>query len=163
MLERDGETFRYIERKKTDEAETPHQREALITSHTLSSYPDSLQKKVTLLKHFHNYLVEQQKKIEGNDFMEAGNEADSVFIKKWVRTKHAILFRLSNQTIQIVFYDQSEILLTPDERYITYVDKQHNRQTWNFDDNLVGSNPEFAKRLRYTREIMQQLLTGQRR
>ena len=162
VLERDGETFQYIERRKTGETESPRNREALITTHSLSSFPDNLQKKVTLLKHFHNYLVEQQKKVEGDDFMES-NDAEFVFIKKWVRTKHAILFRLSNQTIQIVFYDQSEILLTPDERYITYVDKQRNRQTWNFDDNLVGNNPEFAKRLRYTREIMQQLLTGQRR
>lgn len=163
-MERDGEIFQYIERKKSEEPESPRNREAVVTTHSLSSYPDSLQKKVTLLKHFRNYLVEQQKKSEGDASLEpAGPDENFVFIKKWVRTKHAILFRLSNQTIQIVFYDQSEILLTPDERYITYVDKQCNRRTWNFDDTLVGNNPEFAKRLRYTREIMSQLLTGNRK
>jgi polo-like kinase 1 len=125
-----------------------------------------LQKKVTLLKHFHNYLVEQQKKVEGDGFLgtgsDDGSDCDFVFIKKWVRTKHAILFRLSNQTVQIVFYDQTEILLTPDERYITYVDKMRNRQTFHFNDELIGSNADFAKRLKYTKEIMHQLITGQK-
>ena len=132
--------------------------------HSLNNYPESLQKKVTLLKHFYNYLVEQQKKVEGDGFLTSfGNNCEFVFIKKWVRTKHAILFRLSNQTVQIVFYDQTEILLTPDDRYITYVDKMRNRQTFHFNDELVGNNPDFAKRLKYTKEIMHQLMTGQRR
>lgn len=168
VLEPRGETFQYIERRKLDgDSDSPRCKEALVSTHTLSNAPENLQKKVTLLKHFHNYLVEQQKKIEGDGFFhpEANDGASSgfVFIKKWVRTKHAILFRLSNQTVQIVFYDQTEILLTPDERYITYVDKVRNRQTFHFNDELVGSNPDFAKRLKYTKEIMHQLITGQRR
>jgi len=165
VLEADGETFQYIERRKAEESEIRSQ-EPLIETYSLSSYPDSLQKKVTLLKHFQNYLVEQQKKLEGDGFSSSdiqGNQNEFVFIKKWVRTKHAILFRLSNQTVQIVFYDQTEILLTPDERFISYVDKNRNRQTFHFNDELVGNNPDFAKRLKYTKEIMHQLITGQRR
>ena len=27
--------------------------------------------------------------------------ADMVYVKKWLRTNHAILFRLSNQTVQV--------------------------------------------------------------
>ena len=34
------------------------------------------------------------------------------FLKKWVRTKHAILFRLSNRTVQVLFMDR---------RYVQYV------------------------------------------
>lgn len=84
------------------------------------------------MKHFHNYLVEQ--KSDGDCFVDSEGNGGSnfVYIKKWVRTKHAILFRLSNQTVQIVFYDQTEILLTPDSRYITYVDKSRNRNTFHF-------------------------------
>lgn len=162
VLEANGETFQYIERRKSEEGESPRQKEAQAVTYALSSYPEHLQKKVTLLKHFNNYLVEQQKKNEGDGFVDPEG-SNFVFIKKWVRTKHAILFRLSNQTVQIVFYDQTEILLTPDQRYITYVDKSRTRQTFDFNDELVGNNPDFAKRLKYTKEIMHQLLTGQRR
>ena len=33
-------------------------------------------------------------------------------VKNWLRTKHAVLFRLSNRTIQVCFQDGSEVLLS---------------------------------------------------
>jgi POLO box duplicated region len=32
------------------------------------------------------------------------------FLKKWVRTRHAILFRLSNRTVQVLFFDRRLVL-----------------------------------------------------
>jgi polo-like kinase 1 len=168
VLEAEGDSFQYIERKKSA-GDSPRRGEPSITLHTLSNYPESLQKKVTLLKHFRNYLIEQQQKSEdsgwyfhsGRDFV--GGSRHMVYLKKWVRTKHAIFFRLSDQTVQIVFYDHTEVLLTPDERYITYVDKNKSRKTYFLTDDVVGCNPEIAKRLKYTKEILQQLLVGAKR
>jgi hypothetical protein len=168
-LESDGETFQYIERLVPSEQESsPQKVESTVETFTLSCYPESLKKKVTLLKHFRNYLLEQQKKADEDDSVvpssvNAVAHDALVYVKKWVRTKHAILFRLSDQTIQIVFYDQTEILLTPDDRFITYVDKNRNRLTYTFTDELIGNHAELAKRLKYTKEILQQLLPGQRR
>jgi hypothetical protein len=168
-LESDGETFQYIERLAPSEHDTsPQKVESTVETFTLACYPESLKKKVTLLKHFRNYLLEQQKKADEDDSVvpssvNAVAHDSLVYVKKWVRTKHAILFRLSDQTIQIVFYDQTEILLTPDDRFITYVDKNRNRLTYTFTDELIGNHAELAKRLKYTKEILQQLLPGQRR
>ncbi|KAL3913990.1 MAG: hypothetical protein SGILL_006274 [Bacillariaceae sp.] len=159
-----GDGFQYIERKKAG-AESPRGREVLVSAHTLSRYPDSLNKKVTLLKHFRNYLLEQQQKSDDDELssrsVKGGHEM--IYLKKWVRTKHAIFFRLSDQTVQIVFYDHTEILLTPDERHITYVDKSKNRFTYYLTDELVGCKEDIAKRLRYTKEILQQLVSGTKR
>jgi polo-like kinase 1 len=83
-----------------------------------------------------------------------------IYVKKWVRTKHAILFRLSNQTVQIVSMTRPEVLLTPDMRFVTYVDKKRKRLTYYLNDELVGTNPEMAKRLKYSKEILSQLLHG---
>lgn len=167
MLEPDGESFQYIERKKS-ESDSVRRGDPVTVAHTLSQYPDELQKKVTLLKHFRNYLIEQQKKADEEEYFASfsGQKSRSgqplVYLKKWVRTKHAIFFRLSDHTVQIVFYDHTEVLLTPDERHITYVDKQRNRNTYYLTDELVGHNTEIAKRLKYTKEILQQLVTGQK-
>lgn len=168
MLEAEGDSFQYIERKKCLTDSTRH-GEPVVSGHTLSAYPDQLQKKVTLLKHFRNYLIEQQKKADQEEMcgMPASNQKISpgypmVYLKKWVRTKHAIFFRLSDHTVQIVFYDHTEILLTPDERHITYVDKDRTRKTYYLTDELVGYNAEIAKRLKYTKEILNQLVTGQK-
>ncbi len=35
-----------------------------------------------------------------------------VYVKKWMRTKHAIMFRLSNKIVQVNFQDHTEILLS---------------------------------------------------
>lgn len=168
VLEGEGDRFEYIERRKVETKEGGRRNEPTCEKHTLHAYPESLDKKVTLLKHFRNYLIEQQQKADDDSvsILESFNAKvpDSlVYLKKWVRTKHAILFRLSTQTVQIVFYDQTEILLTPDERFVTYVDKQRHRSTFYLNDELVGTNLELAKRIKYSKEILQQLLVGQQR
>lgn len=171
VLESGGDRFQYVERKKvqadSNDGGSVRRSEPLCETHSLASYPESLQKKVTLLKHFRNYLIEQQNRAKDNADDSISNSAVTgdtfVYLKKWVRTKHAMLYRLSNQTIQIIFSDQTEVLLTPDERYITYVDKKHVRSTFHFNSELIGSNAELAKRLKYAKEILKQLATGQRR
>jgi polo-like kinase 1 len=168
VLEANGDKFQYIERKKSD-GESPRRSDPVIVCLTLSQYPDSLNKKVTLLKHFRNYLLEQQQQSDERDELFTSSRGDSlpgyemIYLKKWVRTKHAIFFRMSDQTVQIVFYDHTEILLTPDERYITYVDKSKLRSTYYLTDELVGCKEDIAKRLRYTKEILQQLVSGAKR
>eukprot|EP00934_Nitzschia_sp_Nitz4_P002464 Nitzschia sp. Nitz4//scaffold11_size288233//172946//175554//NITZ4_000786-RA/size288233-snap-gene-0.27-mRNA-1//1//CDS//3329534110//2454//frame0 len=165
VLEATGDTFHYIERKRPS-SDVARRGEPVIVEHSLTSFPDDLQKKVTLLKHFRNYLIEQENEdSEGTLANTMGGRRPGhpmVYLKKWVRTKHAIFFRLSDQTVQIVFYDHTEVLLTPDERHFTYVDKQRNRSTYFLTDELVGCNQEIAKRLKYTKEILQQLVSGQK-
>lgn len=47
-----------------------------------------------------------------------------IYVKKWMKTKHAILFRLSNRVIQVRFLDKTEILLDSKKNVVTYVNKQ---------------------------------------
>lgn len=164
-LEREGEKFHYIERKRSEDGDVVRS-DFVVSNYTLSEYPESLNKKVTLLKHFRNYLLDQQQKAKEELSFEAifaeGSPSQFIYIKKWIRTKHAILFRLSDQTVQIVFYDQTEILLTPDDQAITYVDKNHSRKTYFLTDELVGTFLELEKRIKYSRDILQQLLSATR-
>jgi polo-like kinase 1 len=53
----------------------------------------------------------------------------SVYVKKWMRTKHAIMFRLSNKIVQVNFQDHTEILLNSENRFVTYVNKKGERST----------------------------------
>ncbi len=39
-----------------------------------------------------------------------------------MKTKHAVLFRLSNKLVQVAFTDKTEILLSSENKMITYVD-----------------------------------------
>lgn len=164
-LDTDGDSFQYIERRRTEHSEL-RRLDVLVGAHTLSGHPESLNKKVTLLKHFRNYLLEQQKK-EGDDSNSRRtsperDDASLVYVKKWLRTKHAILFWLSSNVLQVVFFDQTEVILTEDESSIVYVDKLHRRRSYGFTDQVIGSFPELEKRVKYSRDILKQLMTGQR-
>lgn len=131
----------------------------------LSNYPDELQKKVILLKHFKSYLEEQERK-DGKkpSSTSDGDNADSghviTYVKKWVRTRHAIFFRLNNKTVQVAFFDSTEIVLSSEAKLVTYVDKLHNRETFNLSTILKAHRNDVAKRLKYTKDILHQLITG---
>lgn len=167
VLMSDNETFIYVERKKSSDGNGT-KIEQIPQYHKLSDHPESLQKKVTLLKHFRNYLIEQHKRDDSKDeiqcnenVVEEEDALSTVFLKKWVRTKHAILFRLSDQTVQVVFYDHTEILLSSEARIVTYVNKKHERETFELDDVMLASeHADIKKRLKYAEVILQQLVTG---
>ena len=91
-----------MERRSSD-------RQDIGKEYTLTDYPKELQKKVTLLQHFRSYLeggdktkpLEQPNQEE--DFPKKKKIADVVYVKKWMRTRHAIMFRLSNKIVQVNF------------------------------------------------------------
>lgn len=177
VLAPDGDIFQYIERRKASSSQKQPDQEVEPTVHiySLTSYPDHLQKKVTLLQHFRNYLKEQQQKEGGSENtllkparvvskMEVENSTNSVspyvYLKKWVRTRHAILFRLSNSTVQVVFYDHTEVLLSSEARLVTYVDKTGERTTYPIHEITKNPNGEVGKRLKYAKDILHQLISG---
>jgi hypothetical protein len=156
VLSADGTVFQYTERRRRSDCSNLSEHTS--QKHLITCYPPELQKKVTLLKHFRNYLLDQEKNSaprteggeanaglikegvvsdgacpglkfgqsstryssaeENNNWKVSGGPPDSPmatdedddmdmpFLKKWVRTKHAILFRISNRTVQVVFYDR---------------------------------------------------------
>lgn len=104
-----GDNFVYVERRKPNSERITEP----ISAYTLANYPeDALKKKVTLLQHFRSYLSEQQKQAEEKgeaepltsnfeERQDTNSEVAMVYMKKWIRTKHAMLFRLSNGTVQV--------------------------------------------------------------
>ena len=151
VLEPSGHVFHYIERKGAD-------RQDFATPHTLQEYPKELQKKVTLLQHFRSYLEVEQRsetKIEGDEELP---KETPVYVKKWMRTRHAIMFRLSNKIVQVNFQDSTEIILSSESRIVTYVNKRGERNSYPLSSALESSNSEMTKRLKYTKDILTTML-----
>ena len=83
-----------------------------------------------------------------------------VYVKKWMRTRHAIMFRLSNKIVQVNFQDHTEIILCSESRMVTYVNKKGERQTFTLQNALESSNLEMTKRLKYTKDILTHMLNA---
>jgi len=140
-----------------------------LATYTLSDYPeDTLKKKVTLLQHFRNYLSEQQKRAEDtgetqpitSDSTKSQAPEDMVYMKKWIKTKHAMLFRLSNDTVQVQFNDETQVLISSEGNLITFVDKEKNRSLHSISDIANNQQTDVSKRLKYAKEILSQLISG---
>jgi polo-like kinase 1 len=166
--------FNYIERRQTDKQE-------IISQYTITDYPKDLQKKVTLMQHFKNYLEGENTSTSGagmsnintngemktvtkteddnkstDDFKKVTNY---IYVKKWMKTKHAIMFRLSNKIVQVCFQDHTEIILSSESKIVTYVNKKAERLTYPLSTAMESNNNEMTKRLKYTKDILTHMLT----
>jgi len=170
MLSAEGDYFDYITRRTQEKPEVR-------TKHTYEDYPEELKKKVTLLRHFRNYMMtDVLEKKDGASVGESslpapknaqkGSAATSEvceagqapYVKKWTRNKHAIMFQLSNKIVQVVFFDKTEAVLSSKAQMVTYVDKQSKVVSYPLSNVLDVPSPELAKRLRYTKDILVNLL-----
>lgn len=152
VLNANGNMFHYFERRGTD-------RQERVFVHFLTDYPKELQKKVTLLQHFRSYLETDSRQITAVEDQQASPDAP-VYIKKWMRTRHAILFRLTNKIVQVNFQDHTEIILSSETKTVTYVNKVGERSTYPLQTALESTNAEMSKRLKYTKDILSQMVSG---
>lgn len=71
-----------------------------------TSAPEPLRKKVTLLKYFQDFLDKHNGEVmEGVDRI----VSPSIHVQQWLKTKNAIVFRLSNKDVQVT--DHSFVMI----------------------------------------------------
>ena len=99
------------------------------------------------------------------DTPESGENAHLVYIKKWKRAKKAILLRNTNKVIQVMFQDQSELILCSGSGIVTFVNSKQEVKTMPLsaqnDVNLEVSDKSLYKRLQYAKEILVQMMSVQ--
>ena len=150
-----GMNFMYIEKKNNGKVD-------IISQHSFNEeFNKDLQKKVTLIQHFKSYLLNEDKsnpikKSESNNIQ----KDNLVYVKKWIRTKHAILFRLSNKIVQICFLDSTEIILKGESKLVTYINKKNEKLNYPLSTAMESDNKEMTKRLKYTKDILTHMLNS---
>ncbi|KAL9651774.1 hypothetical protein ABK040_014421 [Willaertia magna] len=128
---------------------------------TLTSFPEELKKKVTLIKYFRNcldQLIAKNKKRYTYIDLPLTNQP-MTYIKKYNIDKKASSFRLSNLTVQVQFHDSSEILMR-NNKTVTYTNANSDTLTFPFDENDLNISFDLQKRLDYTKEVLQLLLVN---
>eukprot|EP01060_Flectonema_neradi_P011460 TRINITY_DN18534_c0_g1_i1.p1 TRINITY_DN18534_c0_g1~~TRINITY_DN18534_c0_g1_i1.p1 ORF type:complete len:677 (+),score=127.73 TRINITY_DN18534_c0_g1_i1:43-2073(+) len=151
-----------------------------VVEYSLDDFPETLNKKVTLIKYFDNYIAKavrqggvtkegQQAVISCNNFTAGNsptsetssnksNSSNDVYLRKWIRTDDALFFRLSNRLVQVCFFDGTEIILSPEgSRQVTYTDKSGQRDMFSLATMPVV-NADANERIQYTRDIIGKLI-----
>ena len=147
VLRADGENYEYING-------TTNQM------HTLENFPPEMKKKITILKYFITYMNE--------NLLKAGESAkpkkcDAMtqvpYLRSWLRTKHAIVFHLTNGTFQVNFYkDHTKIVLCPIMEAVSLMDEDKNFTVYSMKLIMEHGCPSIlASRLKYARDIVQKM------
>ena len=117
-------------------------------------------KKEKKKKHEDNEKTKGEITPEGNsDFSSIEvKESDFIFVKKWMNTKHAIIFRFSNKLIQTIFKDKSQVLIHALNNNVTYINKNEEKYMFELDKVFESDNYEMIRRIKYIKEILKHMV-----
>lgn len=82
-------------------------------------------------------------------------------VRKWLRTKHAIVFRLTVGVVQINFFDHTKIIVNEPLDMVTYIGKTGAIVSYNLADIAQSNHPsveELGSRLSYAADVVGHLV-----
>ena len=110
-----------------------------------------IEKKIKLISHFRKHCTKILDEVELSDSEEVG-------VQKVITLKKGMLFRLTNNVIQMIFIDQSEVIISFEKNIITYIDKNGKDETIKLINGIpAGKNERIIKRYKYTIGIINYL------
>lgn len=155
LTEYQGEKeFVYIRKQPN----TLGQQEYVQETHTHKDAPALLAKKLKIFAAMKAHLKEVCP-----DYAHQYNRLETPLLLAWRKTSHATLFRLANKVVQLVFKDQSEIVLLSKSKQVLYCSKEGRRQNFALEDAMTSADTQLTNRLNYAKEIMQQVLKADSR
>ena len=151
ILNTKSNEFNYIESKESES-------QNYISTHSINDYPNFLKKKVTLLLHFKKLLEGENNNNDNNESFKNDEKEEKIinifpYIKKWMITRYSTMFRLSNKVIQVCFKDQTEIILSNENKVVTYINEKGERNTYLLNIPIQNNNHQIIKRLKYIKDI----------
>ncbi|XP_054851594.1 serine/threonine-protein kinase PLK1 [Eublepharis macularius] len=151
IMYNDGDSLQYIEQNGSE------------SYFNMQSYPDTFNKKITLLKYFRNYMSEHLLKAGANITPREGDElARLPYLRTWFRTRSAIILHLSNGTVQLNFFeDHTKVILCPLMAAVSYINEKREFRTYKL--SLIedfGCSKELASRLRFAHTMVEKLLSN---
>lgn len=123
-----------------------------------STMPKQLGKKVELLKYFRNYMNKYLANT-GSKIREEEGMARLPYVCDWFRTRTALVFYLTNGTLQVHFFDHVKLVLCPLLGACTIFNAENEVHTYRLDLIATHGAPnDIYKRLKYALDCVNHLL-----
>lgn len=125
-------------------------------NYSIEGYPRDLSNKVYLLRHFESYMLDRLFGDQPYTYEDKALTKGMVFVTRYLRMKHVIVFRLSNDVLQVSqavhpprevnslmdrsfqfnFYDHVKLILSQGGLIVSVIDKHHMLRTWSLEELL---------------------------
>jgi len=147
LLMADEKSLLYIERNGAE------------AYHSLKTYPKEMEKKITMLLNFKEYM--QDLLTMGDKDPDDDDMTRLPYLLEWFRTRNAIVFMLNDGTVQINFFqDHTKMILCPILNAVTYINEKCQFRTYRVDQlEFLGSSEELNHRLRYACKVLDRICT----
>ncbi|OQV15228.1 Serine/threonine-protein kinase PLK1 [Hypsibius exemplaris] len=150
LLANDGNNMQYINREGQEHY------------FSFKDHPESMNKKITLMEYFRNYMQENLVKTGENL-----NPRDTVamqrlpWMRSWFRSRSAINMHLTNGTVQINFFnDHMKMILCPLMHAITIIYPDKTARTFKMSSLTEhGCTKELNERITYARMICDKMIS----
>ncbi|CAD8194709.1 unnamed protein product [Paramecium octaurelia] len=114
------------------------------SSYEFENYPQDLNKKVTLLQKFTQYLGVDENNTISN------SQISTIFVHKFLKTRNALLLKLSNGVIQADFIDKTVIVISPNEN-ILFVNEKGDKFSYNLEQ--IRDKEKIQRRYNYVQQL----------
>jgi polo-like kinase 1 len=118
-------------------------------------------KKFDIFKHIVNKHLQDFEAVKKEKFINNATtyNNDSVmnklfFVKKFLISKNAILFRLSNKLIQIFFNDQTEIIFSTETSDFIFKNKKGEEEQESIQNAMNGDNNDVIKKIKLAKTML---------
>jgi polo-like kinase 1 len=155
VMDPEGSRVEYVERQKGREVKD---------FFNVEQHPIELKKKVNLLQYFTNYLPSKSPAVgvvvDPKSAALRVSGQPLVYVRKWLKTRHAVFFRLTDNTLQVNFTDNTGIILSAKGAVVTFIDKKNQMLTlWLTDVWRNEHGPSISSRLHYIRDMLASLIS----
>lgn len=124
---------------------------------TKANLPPPLKKKVELLKYFRNYMNKYLANT-GSKIREDEGMTRLPYVSDWFRTRTALVFYLTNGTLQVHFFDHVKLVLCPLLGACTFFNAENEVHTYRLDLIAAhGATADTYKRLKYALDCVNHL------
>ena len=77
-----------------------------------------------------------------------------LYVKKWIKSQHAFFFLLSNEKVQVMFEDKTQIIFDFKNKNVSFINKSKVKVTQNLNKTEYN-NEEMYKRVKYAKKVLE--------
>lgn len=141
-----GNAFEYLTKDQSGKGESR-------SKYSFDEYPEDLHQKVLIYNRFKEHFE--------SVITDSVRIKELVYIKKWIKTKAAMFFRLNNRVLQVSFKDNTTIIMDTDDKKLTFIGQKEDVHFCPLESSVTIEDKEISKRVKYTEEVLRQIWTAQ--
>ena len=141
LLNHNKEMFKYINKNE------------VIFDFSMKKYHDKLNNKVKILESFIKYFEDKYQDLNEIKPKESNKKENNIYVKEIAFNNKCTTLKLSNDNIHAFFTDHIELIISTNEKLVTYIDKDKIKINMNLNDAMNNPCMELIKRINYIKYV----------